>query len=365
MKKKNLLILFVLLFFCWTLLINVTSATTSSFIYESNGNITVCDPGDSSACITMMDRNLWATTNDITSDKSYWYHFQWWNNHGFKPWKVNTQNHVEFPNWESMWTSQIDCSSYGPWNPLDSDAFIKWEVDYFNSEFDYCDEHNDNLWWWGDDYYENNRWYDDEIYLVNNVKGRQWPCPEWYHVPSNWEWHTLLEFWTKNYWNWLNLHDAQLVRQINSNYNGSGEAAAAVLQFREDFKVPFAGYRDWYKWYIGWLWQDANFWSSSAYIGYNVVHSFHIGPNSMAAGSTAPYANAYSIRCFKNIPSSINSSKSSIESNSLKSENLVVEDKYNLCDWQRYNSGKIFARLPLEKSNILNSLKCISWNSQK
>lgn len=105
MKKKVLLILFVSILIIGSIVINMTHAT-SSYIYEKTVDgietLTICDPNDTTACITMQDRNLWATTNDITSDKSYWYHFQWWNNHGFKPWKVNTIDHVVFPNWESI-----------------------------------------------------------------------------------------------------------------------------------------------------------------------------------------------------------------------------------------------------------------------
>jgi len=373
MKKKNLLILLTYLSIAWVAFVNVVNAK-SDYIYEKEvdgvNTITICDSADSSACITMMDRNLWATTNDITSDKSYWYHFQWWNNHGFKPWKVNTQNHVVFPNWETMWISQIDCSSYGPWNPLDSDVFIKWEEDYFNSEFDYCEEHNYNLWWWSGDYYETNRWYDTETYLVDNVIERQWPCPEWYHIPSNWEWHALLDFWTKNYWHWLSLHDSQLLKQINPYYVGSWEAAAAVLQFREDFKIPLAGYRDWYKWYVGWMWHDADFWSSSPYIYYDHVHSFHIGPNSIAAGSTAPYANAYSIRCFKNTPIT-SKSKEPTWNSTMKDDdhftsnaNVVNNNptkttshsQYSECN---FDTERIFDWIVINKNRLINVLKCV------
>ena len=372
MKKKVLLILFVSILSIGSIVINMTHAT-SSYIYEKTVDgietLTICDPNDTTACITMQDRNLWATTNDITSDKSYWYHFQWWNNHGFKPWKVNTIDHVVFPNWESIWSSQMDCSSYGPWNPLDRDIFMAWESDYFNSEFDYCDSHNDNLWWGGNDYYETNRWYDTETHLVDNVKWRQWPCQNWYHIPSNWEWHELLEIWTKNYWNWLSVRHAHLVKQINTNYNGAEQAAAAASQFREDFKIPLAGYRDRYKAYVGGMGHDANLWSSSAYIGYNVVHYRYVGPNSIAAGSTAPYANAYSIRCFKDVPITLksNTSGKSTENSTLSdSDNSVnnnskTSNKYYLCNKYQNSDKKIFSRMSFDKINFLNELKCIYW----
>jgi len=373
MKKKNLLTLLMYLFVAWVALVNVVDAK-SDYIYEKEvdgvNTITICDPVDSSACITMMDRNLWATTNDITSDKSYWYHFQWWNNHGFKPWKVNTQNHVVFPNWETMWTSQIDCSSYGPWNPLDSDVFIKWEEDYFNSEFDYCEEHNYNLWWWGDDYYETNRWYDTETHLVDNATSRQWPCPEWYHVPSNWEWHALLDFRTKNYGHWVIMTTSTLVKQINVNHNWSDMFLAAKTQLLEDFKIPLAGGRDWYRAYLWWIGQTVSFWSSSPYIDYDLVHFFSVGINSIAAGGTSPYANAYSIRCFKNTPITSKSKESTWNSTIKDDEhftsntNIVKNNptkttshsQYSECN---FDTEKIFDWIVINKNRLTDVLKCV------
>jgi len=363
MKKKTLFILFMLVIVVWVTSSNAVNAA-GDYIYETDNNITICDPDDEMFCITMQDRNLWATSNDITSDKSFWYHFQWWNNHWFQPWKVNTVNHVVFPNWETIWSSQIDCSSYGPWNPLDRDVFIAWESDYFNSEFDYCDTHNYNLWWWGDDYYETNRWYDVETYLVDNAKWRQWPCPDWYHIPSNGEWQSLLEIWAKHYWNWLKLHGSHLVRAFNNNNNSSALFTSAVAQFREDFKIPLAGSRDRYRAYLWWIGQVADFWSSSPYIDYDAVHSFSVGINSVAAGGTEPFANANSIRCFKNIPITLksNSSNISLEKSMVKKTNSFNTDvKHNLCAGSQINIKNIFARIPLDKTGVLKNLKCVNW----
>lgn len=99
--------------------------------------ITITDWTDT---ITMLDRNLGATSNDITKEESYWKYFQWWNNDSTK-FITGAQN----------WT----------WNE------------------------NIGLWWWsvGDHIEEltNDNW------KVNNAPQRQWPCPEWFHVPSYWE----------------------------------------------------------------------------------------------------------------------------------------------------------------------------------
>ena len=104
--------------------------------------------------IFILDRNLWATTTwDLTSalPTSYWYYFQWWNNYWF------SQNII-------TWNQKIDCSWYGPNNPLYNNVLIS---DYSN--YDYCLSKNDNLWW----------------NTTNTNEARRWPCPENFHIPTS------------------------------------------------------------------------------------------------------------------------------------------------------------------------------------
>ena len=49
-------------------------------------------------------------------------------------------------------------------------------------------EHNNDWWWIGDNA---TNWYDD----WNERYKRQWPCGQWYHVPSRWERNALVIAW--------------------------------------------------------------------------------------------------------------------------------------------------------------------------
>ena len=53
-------------------------------------DLTMCNPNKTGECITMMDRNLWATTNDASKTWSYGYKYQWWNNYWFKSGETST-----------------------------------------------------------------------------------------------------------------------------------------------------------------------------------------------------------------------------------------------------------------------------------
>ena len=154
MKTKNLLTLAIV----GTLLLWATSAT-SSYIHEVDGTISICDPSSNwTKCITMQDKNLWASVA-WTWESSYWYHFQRWNNHGFLP--CDTHWCQTFPWWESTWW-RIDCGWYSPTTPLDEGIFRIWYEDY-------CNSRNDNMRWWSGDSQENNRWYDEDNNVAFNV----------------------------------------------------------------------------------------------------------------------------------------------------------------------------------------------------
>ena len=104
-------------------------------------DITICNVGNT-ICITLMDRNLWATTNDISNIWSYWYYYQWWNNYWFNAYSLNGR----------AW--QVDASEYWPNNPYSSDVFLYWETNRSSVW-------NDDLWWWSWDSEYNHRWWDN------------------------------------------------------------------------------------------------------------------------------------------------------------------------------------------------------------
>jgi len=99
-------------------------------IYSQDDNdiwtITLKDP-DTSATITIMDKNLWAEKlND------YGYYFQWWNNHGVE--EVNDSN-------KTTEKAVYDDSYYAKWYDGNG-LFIVWDKDYRENG-----NHYDNLWW--------------------------------------------------------------------------------------------------------------------------------------------------------------------------------------------------------------------------
>ena len=147
--------------------------------------------------ITIMDRNLWAETA-WTWEESYGYYFQWWNNHWFS---LNS----EIKTWKDLVTRDV-ALQYWPNNWYDSDVqFVVMDnYEEINSNINkgnyFLAAVNDNLRWWSGDseivkhigeyVIDMFRW-DTENPRVE----RQWPCPEWFHVPSLGEVHKLLKLW--------------------------------------------------------------------------------------------------------------------------------------------------------------------------
>ena len=126
---------------------------------------------------TLMDRNLWATevyNNDYSNPNvnSLWSYYQRWNNYWFDSKAVNEGilNNIT--------GTTVDASSYSWDNPYESHWFVKW-TNWMKSK-------NSNLWWWDED----------------EVSHKQWPCPQWYHVPSvdEWRWVVTSYSSTKNWW---------------------------------------------------------------------------------------------------------------------------------------------------------------------
>jgi hypothetical protein len=152
----------------------ITEDQLANFVY---GEISIARPAwltdtDWPAWFTIMDRNLWAIKTWAWVDptgKSYWYHYQWWNNYWFDPSMANldsnykTGNKIKIPEWSTGY--------YGK----------KFVYGTFNKTW--MQTNVDTLRWWENDSSGNGWWVD-----LNNSTDRQWPCPNWWHVPSAWEW---------------------------------------------------------------------------------------------------------------------------------------------------------------------------------
>ena len=261
------------------------------YIYEKKvkwiNTLTICDPMDEDNCVTMKDRNQWATKAGTWCSESdigaCGFHFQWWNNHWFAP---NFDWSDEFPNGEAIDFDQIDCGPYSPFMPLDSSTFI---VDWY----DYCLEQNDNMWWWNWDSEDNDRWYPLTLVQAEN---RRWPCDTWYHIPSIWEWENLLRIWMSMY-TWR--YDSEAYYEVGEFWSYAYDNYNVLwYKFQEDFKIPFAGYRD-YDAYVFDVGDYTSFWSSSPDASF-YLNSYELW---WVIGDNYNYrANAGTVRCFKDIP---------------------------------------------------------------
>jgi len=229
--------------------------------------------------ITIQDKNLWAENVWDT-----WYYFQWWNNHWNYAW-TNTWNLNE------LLDADVN-ERVNKWYSWNYDKFIMFNnsnnitYDYrswvknpdsytgYNATWPY-----NNLWWgWNDN--DNNlnivKWYDKTEHKSTNLIGRRWPCPEWYHVPSAWEWQELNILWNN-------------IKSITSGGTSS---------FINDLLLPNTGIRD----YITDLiirpfWYTIYYWSSSPWGGEYPVFSLFFNGNSLIINDRAGWI---PVRCFKN-----------------------------------------------------------------
>lgn len=168
-------------------------------------------------CITMKDKNIWATSNDIKSTDSYWYYYQWWNNYGFSLWCFENwclDKNLNVSSKEIEWNDNYNDNWFSSW------IFITASVDYWLR-----DMHYDWLRWWELDSNKNNWWYNIENMTAINAVWRQWPCPNWYHVPNLWEWEMVLN-------NRSQAYDISLSNLLDD---------WDISKFQKDFKIPLAG----------------------------------------------------------------------------------------------------------------------------
>ena len=152
--------------------------------------------------ITILDRNLWAkkawTWCDYKTnwnaycayDDTYGYYFQRGNNYGFKPWCDLSWSTYSCT--DSITSSavqwQVDANTI-EYNPSNQQYYTSWVFYKGNSNW-LNDNSKVDLWWWGmTDSTDTTYSLSDDTWKVNldTVTSRQWPCPEWFHVPSRWE----------------------------------------------------------------------------------------------------------------------------------------------------------------------------------
>ncbi len=175
--------------------------------------------------LTLMDKNLWAeNSNDVG------YYYQWWNNHWFTAEEAKNNRTTTRAVWDNKYNrSWYDSSSFiiHAANENECLAYNYWAEEWKDG----CTIHRD-IWWWGIDWhvawnYSSQYWSDTMLnvhsYAIQNFLDdmysdpkkrrikfndyvlntwalvRQWPCPEWYHVPAAAEWGALLAAYCEVY----------------------------------------------------------------------------------------------------------------------------------------------------------------------
>ena len=209
--------------------------------------------------------------------EEYGLYYQWWNFYGFQ-WdeevsseRVNTlwcaqdssSNSSDWEYWYGYWYGWSSSSSNS--NESCNDIKYSWSNPYEESKFiydssysDWSTETNDDLWW----------------AIEDTDVSRQWPCPNWWHVPTQKEWNDALTYW----------NNRELVGDETDN-----------MSFKEYLKLQWAWYRSplstlnnvWEAWY----WTTTPSWSQ--------MYRLRIQGNSVWISSTSRM-NALPVRCFKN-----------------------------------------------------------------
>ena len=232
---------------------------TTAWIYHNATKWVISLSSDWTNWITIADKNLWATQVyndwDTLSESNCGKYYQWWNNYGFPwTWSVTKSNTV------------VDASWYWPWNYYSSSTFIIGSNQGYAYMWD--SSYNDNLWWW----------------VTWTNEAMQWPCSNWYHIPTNTEWQTIYTIWNS------------FGLRTTSNTSNT----------KVYLKLPRAWYRD----NVGnaantWWWNVATayYWSSMPVLASNTAYSLFISSSTIYQQYSGGYrCYWYSIRPFSNTP---------------------------------------------------------------
>jgi len=173
---------------------------------------------------------------------SYWKYFQWGNNYWFSSWTTTT-------------TTLANATWYGPWNYYSWTYFVLWSSSY---RYDWTTIQNDDLWWG----------------VTDTNEARQWPCQNWYHIPRETEWSSIVIAWGWSSSNWTD----DWIRMMNA------------------LKLPFAGMIEYTNWKV---FGYAGLYSSSSFNWVN-WYLLHINEDIIYPNTYDVRSRAFNIRCIKN-----------------------------------------------------------------
>ena len=141
--------------YVWT---TIARPTYNPWIYWNKAKWLISISSDWKNWITIADKNMGAKVvynlGDTMNQDNCWRYYQRWNNYWF-PYTWSVTNTSTKPN--ATW--------YWPTNPYCSSIFVTW---WSTSPYDWSSNKNDNL----------------RGNTTNTLEARQWPCPTWFHVPT-------------------------------------------------------------------------------------------------------------------------------------------------------------------------------------
>ena len=225
---------------------------------------------------TIMDRNLWATdvaqwlyksdnSNSPEDLSKIWKYYQWWNNYGFD------NSTTIWPYTDTNLVVNTTSNQWWPGNYYSSATFIKrpWNN---NPPYRWDYAGNVNLWWWSS----------------SNVSDKQWPCPAWYHIPSNTEWQNIYDAFTT----W---------KSTTTEWTAFCDSLTISKCFAAKLKLPFAGFRYPPNSNVVTQGEDGYYWSSTHY-DYNNAYRLYFDSSNIYPQGDDNRVYGVSVRCLKDSP---------------------------------------------------------------
>lgn len=192
----------------WTTLYDGSSTATSAWIFHNITEWLISISKDWVTWYTLYDKNLWATKyywqSWATENEIIWNCYQWWNNYWFSmQWNVTTS------------ATQVDASTYWPWNYYSSNTFI-------TNSWNWDSSSNNNLRW-----RNVKKWNVKEVY-VGTTKVRP---PE----------TVLFDYWDWTNSQWTTTGKQWTITRTSSyiSFYGSGFSQNELSEYEIDFTKNF------------------------------------------------------------------------------------------------------------------------------
>lgn len=207
----------------WTTLYDWSSIASWAWVFHNATDWLISVSWDGTTWTTIADKNLWATSTDITSTDSYGYYYQRWNNYWFPTtWTVTTSDVA------------VDTTGYWPWNYYSSDVYIISKTNWSSIQ-------NNNL-----------RWWETWVVTVDNVITNTWV------LSVNWQtgdvtvsstpWVTYITWapeWNEYYVAEWDFKDGDLV--LIDCINGTEPTTSIVIQWTTYYINGYDG-NNWWNW---------------------------------------------------------------------------------------------------------------------